>query len=390
MPSPFDSFPDIDFVETDPRAIEAEIISGFEAAAREAGQPVSLARGDPRRLFLLSLAARIIQERVIQNRTARQELVKYAEGAGLDNLLAYWGPPGKRLEASSAKTTLEFTIPAVMSSSVVVPAGTQVGASDKIAFATDAEAVIPAGQTSVTVIATAIEPGTAHNGYTPGQVTHIQNWDVSFAVSATNTTESGGGADRETDQAFRDRGYLLPMNVAVCGPAGRYKLMAMSVNPGIVDVAVWNKEEHTGNEKDAGTVMINPLMTGGKLPTQAVLDDVYAIVTRRDLKPIADKVIVEAPAVVNYTIDLTFYIDRANSVSAESIRNTVAQAVTGFVDDTRIQLGVDINVTDLIARIRNAGALRVEVKSPEQTVVSVNEVAIPTEIKVNYGGLVNP
>jgi phage-related baseplate assembly protein len=64
--------------------------------------------------------------------------------------------------------------------------------------------------------------------------------------------------------------------------------------------------------------------------------------------------------------------------------------VTGFVDDTRIQLGVDINVTDLIARIRNAGALRVNVKSPKQTVVSVNEVAIPTEVKVDYGGLVNP
>ena len=100
--------------------------------------------------------------------------------------------------------------------------------------------------------------------------------------------------------------------------------------------------------------------------------------------------IVEAPAVVNYTIDLTFYIDEANSVSAESIRNAVVQAVNGFVDDTRIQLGVDINVTDLIARIRNAGALRVTVKSPKQMVVSVNEVAIPTEVKINYGGLVNP
>ena len=74
MPSPFDSFPDINFVETDSKAIEADIISGFEAAAREAGQPVSLARGDPRRLFLLSLAAQNIRERVIQNRTARQEL----------------------------------------------------------------------------------------------------------------------------------------------------------------------------------------------------------------------------------------------------------------------------------------------------------------------------
>jgi len=390
MSSPFDSFPDIDFVETDPRAIEAGIISGFEAAAREAGQPVSLSRGDPRRLFLLSLAARMIQERVIQNRTARQEIVKYADGTALDNLLAYWGPPGKRLEASSAKTTLKFTIPAVMSSSVVVPAGTQVGASDKIAFATDVEAVIPAGQTSVTVIATAIEPGTEHNGYTPGQITRIQNWDVSFAVAATNTTESGGGADRETDQAFRDRGYLLPMHVAVGGTAENYKLRVLSVNPGIIDVAVWNKEEHTGNEKDAGTVVINPLMAGGKIPTQAVLDEIVENLADREFRKIGDKVIVRAPTVINYKIDLTFYIDRANSVSAESIRNAVTQAVNGFVDDTKIQLGVDINVTDLIARIRNAGALRVTVKSPKQTTVAVNSAAIPTEVRIDYGGLVDP
>jgi phage-related baseplate assembly protein len=180
------------------------------------------------------------------------------------------------------------------------------------------------------------------------------------------------------------------MNVAVCGPADRYKLLAKTANPGIVDVAVWNREEHTGNKDDAGTVMINPLMAGGKLPTQAVLEDVYAIVTRRDLKPIADKVIVEAPTVVNYTIDLTFYIDRADSISAESIRNSVTQAVNGFVDDTRIQLGVDINVTDLIARIRNAGALRVTVKTPKQTTVAVSSVAIPTEVKIDYGGLVDP
>ena len=390
MSSPFDSFPDIDFVQTDSRAIEAEIISGFETAAREAGQPVSLARGDPRRLFLLSLAARFIQERVIQNRTARQELVKYADGVALDNLLAYWGPPGKRLEAASAKTTLKFSIPAVMSSAVVVPAGTQVGASDKIAFATDEEAVIPAGQTSVTVSATAIEPGTRHNGYTPGQITHIQNWDVSFAVSAENVTESGGGADRETDQAFRDRGYLLPMHVAVGGTAENYKLRVLSINPGIIDVAVWNREEHTGNEKDAGTVMINPSMAGGRIPTQAVLDEVVENLSHRNFRKIGDKVIVEPPTVVNYTVDLTFYIDRANSISAESIRDRVTKAVTRFVKDTKSQLGIDINVTDLIARIRNAGALRVNVKSPKQTTVAVNSVAIPTEVRINYGGLVDP
>ena len=390
MSSPFDNFPDIDFVETDPAKIEQGIISGFEGASHEAGHPVSLAHGDPRRLFLLSIAAQIIQERVIQNYTARQELVKYAEASALDNLLVYWGPPGKRLEAASAKTTLQFTIPAVMSSSVVVPAGTQVGASDKIAFATDEEAVISAGQTTVTVSATAIEPGTEHNGYVPGKVTHIQNWDVSFAVAATNTTESGGGTDRETDQAFRDRGYLLPMNVVVGGTAENYKERVLRVNPGIIDVAVWNKEEHTGNKDDAGTVMINPLMVCGTIPTQAVLDEVYADLLDRKFRKIGDKVVVEAPTVVNYTIDLTFYIDRANSVSAASIRDRVTQAVTRFAADTKIQLGVDINVTDLIARIRNAGALRVDVKSPKQTIVSVNEVAIPTEIKVNYGGLVNP
>jgi len=60
------------------------------------------------------------------------------------------------------------------------------------------------------------------------------------------------------------------------------------------------------------------------------------------------------------------------------------------VNDTKIQLGVDINVTDLIARIRNAGALRVTVKSPKQTTVAINSVAIPTEVRIDYGGLVDP
>jgi len=136
--------------------------------------------------------------------------------------------------------------------------------------------------------------------------------------------------------------------------------------------------------------MINPLMAGGRIPTQTILDEVAENLSHRNFRKIGDKVIIETSTVINYTVDLTFYIDRANSISAESIRDRVTKAVARFIKDTKSQLGIDINVTDLIARIRDAGALRVTVKSPKQTTVAVNSVAIPTEVRIDYGGLVDP
>ena len=69
--------PEVSFVNTDPEEIKAEIVGGYEAAAGR-----TLATVDPIRLFLLSVAAIIIQQRVLINMAAQNNLLSYRRSVG--------------------------------------------------------------------------------------------------------------------------------------------------------------------------------------------------------------------------------------------------------------------------------------------------------------------
>ena len=63
----------------------------------------------------------------------------------------------------------------------------------------------------------------------------------------------------------------------------------------------------------------------------------------------------------------------------------------GFIQDfiswQTTEIGRDINPTELIRRVRDAGAKRVELTSPAFTAVQETEVARLGSQKVTYGGL---
>ena len=75
------ALPEISFVETDTGNIESAIITNYEALAGR-----TLAQGDPIRLFLLSVAAIIVQQRVLIDYSAKMNLLAYAEGDYLDHI----------------------------------------------------------------------------------------------------------------------------------------------------------------------------------------------------------------------------------------------------------------------------------------------------------------
>ncbi len=66
--------PAVEFLETDAETIQAEIITGYEEASGR-----TLAAGDPVRLYLLSLATVIIQQRTAVNMAGQQNLLSYAQ-----------------------------------------------------------------------------------------------------------------------------------------------------------------------------------------------------------------------------------------------------------------------------------------------------------------------
>ncbi len=94
------NLPEVEFVDTDTEALVNKLIAGYEGITGRKLYPA-----DPVKAFILWLADVIIQERVLINESAKQNLPRYAEGKNLDSLSEiFHNVP--RLKPEAAKTRL--------------------------------------------------------------------------------------------------------------------------------------------------------------------------------------------------------------------------------------------------------------------------------------------
>ena len=101
----------------------------------------------------------------------------------------------------------------------------------------------------------------------------------------------------------------------------------------------------------------------------------------------SDLVTVSAPEVKTFDISLTYYIARSNQASATTIQEKVAAAVQDFITWQTTEIGRDLNPTELIRRVREAGAKRVVLEAPDFAVISETQVAQLGTKAVAYGGM---
>jgi phage-related baseplate assembly protein len=198
----------------------------------------------------------------------------------------------------------------------------------------------------------------------------------------SNTTESEGGADAETDDAYAERIQQAPESFSVAGPDGAYRYWARTASQLIIDVLV--------HSPSPGVVEIRPLLQGGEVPGQEILDLVDLVCNDRAIRPLTDDVQVLTPEQVDYDISLTYWISTANASIAASIQSAVNQAVNDYKLWQKSKLGRGIDPSELNARIKSAGAKRVVVTLPAayQSIESY-QVAAEDQVTVTYGGLEN-
>ncbi|MCF7936831.1 MAG: baseplate J/gp47 family protein [Synergistales bacterium] len=368
----FSDLDNIQFTETDTAKVESYVLTTHEAITGKKLYP-----GDPERLFLEGLAALIAQQRVIIDYTGKQNLLGYAQGNFLDHLGVLTDTT--RLEASAAKATMQYSIAEPLGFAVLIPAGSRVTPGGQIYFATTEAAEIPAGDTSVTVTAQCQTAGSDGNGFVAGQINKMVDV-VENITSVANTDTSLGGSDEEADDNFRQRIRLAPEKYSTAGPYHAYVYWAQTAHQDIADVSVLSPTP--------GQVNLYVLMTGGELPQQTHLDDVEEIVSSDKRRPLTDQVSVQAPAQVSFDVDITYYISTNDAGIAASIQDAVQDAVDAYILWQKTKIGRDINPSDLIRRIQQAGAKRVEVTSPAafQT-LDLSEVAADGTKTVTYGGL---
>ena len=367
-------YPDIHFVDTDTNTVVNALIQSYEAFTGRTLYPA-----DPARLFILWVADIIIQERVNIDFSAKQNLPRYAEGEYLDSLAELF-KDAYRLEPEKAKTTLRFTLSIPLEVATIVPAGTRVTVDGEIIFQTMKALTIPAGDLFGDVEAECQTAGEIGNGFVPGQITQLIDIFPYFG-SVENVSESDGGADEESDAAFYERMRESVETFSTAGPLGAYEYYAKSASALIVDVKATSPEP--------GEVDVRVLLSGGQLPGEEILKEVLDILNADKVRPLTDHVTVAAPETVPYDIDFTYWTQEGGAVSDEKVAENIAAAVRTFKEWQGAKMGRDVNPSYLISLLMQAGAKRVKVRSPVDTVVPDNAVAVIGETAVVNGGAEN-
>jgi phage-related baseplate assembly protein len=357
---------------TDANALLTQYINWWQTNwAINTGQTKTLVQSDPIYQMLQTQVALQVLLRGMYNLSFNEGLLPFATGENLDILGAFFGL--ERSEQEYAVVTLQFTLSSVQTTNSTVPAGTSVSVSGNsaLSFATNADLIIPAGQTSGSTLATCNTVGTIGNGFLPGQISALQNWTQPFVVSAVNTDTSTGGADVESDDDFRDAIFYQSETFSGNGTYGGYRQRAINTDPeAIQDVTVVGPESGIVTP---GQVYITVWGAGNTAPTPALLTDVYNNVTKYN--PFTDQVFVEAPQPVYFNLNVQFYLDSASTTPEQTAINNVVAAANTWLTNTQAKLNRSIDPTSLIGGMYNAGASRVIVIEPGYTSVNPWQIA---------------
>jgi phage-related baseplate assembly protein len=346
--------PDVQFAVKDPQIIRDEAIRDYEAAYRSLTRIAkTLAPADPIRMLILTVCQLIVQLRVMIDQGCKMNLLKYSVKDFLTELAALYGPRADRIEAQPATCELEFSLPLPLTFTAVIDAGAQAGTVNELVFETIQPIIIPAGQLSGSSPAKCQTKGQIGNGYVPGQVSSLVEWNQPFSVNVRNTTETANGAENEEDERYRYRTWLTPESFSTCGPEDAYRYWALRAHPDIVSCVVYSAPAI------AGEAHLYPLMRGGLLPNDEVLAAVLELAGPGRRRPVADYVSAFRANVVNFRVHIEWWALRENEIVIAEIARKVNQAVDDWLLWQRGAIGVDIIPDELVRRVISAGAKRV-------------------------------
>ena len=192
---------------------------------------------------------------------------------------------------------------------------------------------------------------------------------------------STGGLDTEDDDSLTRRIYLAPSVYSCAGPRDAYEYYAREWRGDVADVRIVSPQPDEVN-----IYFVIEDETGLRLPNPTELAGMAEHMDDETIRPLCDHVSCLAPEEVDYTISFTYWIAESNQRSASEIQSKVTAAVKDFQTWQR-KLGRDINPTELIARLRAAGAKRVKLTAPADVAVQTMMLPKCTGVTATYGGL---
>lgn len=368
--------PEVSFAEVDAEQILADIVAEYENAYFEqTGKRKRLYPGDPIRIFLYTRALREIQLRTVIDDTGKQNLLKYARGENLVNLGAF--TKTEPAEPTAASTVMYLVLSEAQPFDIVIPAGTRVSPGEDLQFSNRENLSVPAGQTSLTYLVYCEELGEVGNGFLAGQINQLSD-PLPYVATVENIDESKGGFI-ESEESYRERIHEAPEGFSVAGPSGAYEHLAKKFMPSILHVKAVSPSP--------GIVDMRFILQSGEIPTESIINELSNHLNERDRRPLTDQFSAGAPELIEYDVDVTYYLRSTDIESLVKTRENVDNSVDEFITWQRSRIGRDVNPSELIAKMVRAGAKRVEVRLPEHIEIDNLSLAVVNVKTVEYGGI---
>lgn len=358
-----------DFVEIDSAKLYTSIIGSLMDSCDEALYP-----GDERRIFGEGIVALFVSMFSLFNDKAKQRTLRYARGNVLDAIGERYGVI--RAEPTKASALFHFSVSDAQSENIIIPAGTRITADGGVYFATTETTVLPAGSLGVDILAECTTGGADYNGFAVGTIATLVDL-IPYISSVKNTTESAGGDDgepytEEGDDRYRERIRLSPAIQSTAGPESAYRYFVLSADPGIIDVAIDCPEDQPN------VVNLYPLMTGGELPSEDVLQKVLDTLSD-DVRPMTDKVNALSPTTVEYEMEIKYYCTKDDEAATIEAVEGKGGAIDQYNEWQTAALARNINPDQLrrfiLAPKSGTGAIRVDIVKPTFAELTKAQVA---------------
>ncbi|PWB34614.1 baseplate assembly protein [Pseudomonas sp. SDI] len=181
----------------------------------------------------------------------------------------------------------------------------------------------------------------------------------------------------EEDDALRERVQLVYEGLTTAGPRNSYILHARNASGQVADA--------TAESPSPAVVNVTVLsMDANGVASPELLAEVAAYLNDENIRPVADRLIVQRAEVVPYRIDATLYMN-GNGPENEATLLECQRRLQAWINPRR-RLGVEVARSAIDAQLHIAGVSRVELPGWSDIRPGKSQAAWCTGISVTRGG----
>lgn len=295
-------------------------LAGFEADdASDIGIRLKVLAGE---LFSISTNIDWLKNQMFPQSAIGEQLDLHAQERGL-----------KRKSASKSRGTLQFSRPSKITYDIAIPKGTicSTGQADGVRFITIADAVLSAGQLSVTVEAQSERRGSDTN-VAVGSICVMVTPPAGMG-SVTNVTAFTGGNDQESDEELRERLLYSYENISNGTNRAFYRDCALSFD-GVHSVSI------VSTPRGGGSVDIYVAGKGGVV-SSSLISEIQTYID--ELREINVDAKVKSPSLMSVSVKGT--IQAKSGYQASDVIDAVKVSLQNYFDT--LSIGEKVKRIDL-------------------------------------------